>query len=351
MTEPNDIWLLIDSRSVGGIERHVATLAASLRQRGKNATVILYQDHGPNAWYDQLGRAGVPYQCLGGKLTALLSAIRRDQPDLVHTHGYKAGVLGRVAARLCGTPVVSTFHSGEKAPFPVSFYYWLDDWTSVLGQRIAVSREIQKRLPWPSGVIPSFVVPGTRQATGQFSNKVGFVGRLSHEKGPDIFCEIARACPPGLEWHVWGDGSMRAELEKSYGDLVTFHGIVSDIAPVLASIGLLVMPSRYEGLPLAALEALSAGVPVLASAVGGVPTAVGPGTGWLIEPGAIGPAVAAIEQWRRLDEADAERMRAACCKHVSENFSEHSIIPHILMVYSECVSRNWRSSNKLRPVN
>lgn len=339
MTEPTNIWLLIDSRTVGGIERHVATLAASLRQRGKNATVVLYQDHGPNAWHDQLNQAGVPFKYLGGKLSALILAIRHNRPDLVHTHGYKAGVLGRVACRLCGTPVVSTFHSGERAPFPVSFYYSLDNWTSILGQRIAVSLDISMRLPWQSDIVPSFIVPAAAAAAaadedeGEFPKKIGFVGRLSHEKGPDLFCEIARACPAGLEWHMWGDGPMRAELENTYGDLIAFHGIVSNIQPVLSTIGLLLMPSRYEGLPLAALEALAAGVPVLASAVGGVPTAVVPGTGWLMEPGNVGSALSAIAQWRSRDQSEADRMRTNCIAHVSENFSEHQMVPKILNVY------------------
>ncbi len=118
--------------------------------------------------------------------------------------------------------------------------------------------------------------------------RVGFVGRLSEEKRPDLFCALARRSPPGVEWHVYGNGPMGARLELEYGDTVRFHGTVTDLEPAWSTLGLLVMPSRFEGLPLAALEALTAGIPVLASRVGDLSSVVVDGqTGWLFESGDI----------------------------------------------------------------
>lgn len=330
------IWLLVDSSNVGGIERHVATLAGSLERRGIAVEVVLYADHGPNPWREQLSGASARVRVLDGTLRSLVTALRRVRPDLLHTHGYKAGVLGRLAARLAGVPVVSTFHSGERPPFPVNVYFWLDRWTSFLAaRRISVSEAIRARVPFRSTMIPSYVVATDAPPVGPLPRRIGFVGRLSAEKAPDLFCEMARRAPAGLEWHMWGDGPMRARLEAEHGDLVRFHGAVADLSECWTSIGALLMPSRFEGLPLAALEALAAGVPVLASRVGGLPTIVEPGTtGWLHEAGDIDGALADLARWRALDEATAAAMRRACHAHVRANFSESRWLPEMLAVYA-----------------
>ncbi|MEZ5853691.1 MAG: glycosyltransferase family 4 protein [Hyphomicrobiaceae bacterium] len=330
------VWLLVDSRSVGGVERHITILAQGLRRQGIDAIAVLYADHGNSPWCAQVHEAGVPLRFLDGTLKGLVKDLWRERPALLHTHGYKAGVLGRIAGLLTGTRVVSTFHSGEEPPFPVNLYYRLDEWSSLTAHRIVVSEKIQRKVPYRSTLIPNYLALGERPRPKPFSRKVGFVGRLSHEKSPDLFCELARRSRPGLEWHVWGDGAMRADLEARYGDIVTFHGVVSDIWPIWAELGLLIMPSRYEGLPLAALEALSMGVPVVASRVGGVPTVVLPGkTGWLVEVEDLDGALAAVEAWRALSDDAAIEMQANCWQHVADNFSEARMLPKILDVYRD----------------
>ncbi len=200
------VWLLIDSSSVGGAERHVATLAQSLRRCGLPAEVVLYQDHGNSPWLAQLSSAKVPFRVLDGTVAGLLHAVRSSRPLLLHTHGYKAGILGRPAARLAGVPVVSTFHTGGRERFPVGLYGLVDEWTSFLGKRIAVSPAIQQRLPFSSYHIMSYVSVSCLPPQGSLPRRVGFVGRLSEEKQPDQFCALARRSPSRVEWHVFGDG-------------------------------------------------------------------------------------------------------------------------------------------------
>lgn len=337
-TQP--VWLLIDSSSVGGAERHVANLAAALRGRGIAAEIVLYQAHGRNPWIDQIEGAGLQYRVLDGSPRGLLAALRCDRPGLVHTHGYKAGILGRFAACITGVPVVATFHAGERSGWPVGAYEWLDDWTAILGGRIAVSEPVRARLPFGAEVIPSFLRVPPEPNLGPLPLSVGFVGRLSEEKGPDLFCRLAEAAPPGLAWHVFGDGPLRGDLEARHAGRVTFHGVVTDVSVIWARIGLLCMPSRFEGVPLAALEAMANGVPALASRVGGLPGMIDDGVqGFLFDRDDLAGGLAALRRWRDLDAVGSRRMRLAAWARIRDRFSEERLLPKILAVYAR---RGWK---------
>lgn len=334
------IWQFIDSSSVGGAERHIETLARGLSGRGLAVRIVLLADHGRNPWQDQLTRAGLPVTHLDGRLRVLARALRSEHPQLLHTHGYKAGILGRVAARAAGIPVVSTFHSGARGPFPVGVYETLDDWSSGLGQRIAVSAQIQARLPFASTVIPSYVRTASTPSSAPLPQLAAFVGRLSAEKGPEAFCQLAEVANRqphlhGVEWHVWGDGPLRTHLEARYGRLVKFHGVATDMDSVWPQVGLLVMPSLFEGVPLAALEAAAHGVPILASRVGGLPSVIVEGqTGWLFAPGDLDGALDGLNHWHLArGDGDAPSLRAACWSKARGEFSEDRWLPHILTVY------------------
>ncbi len=333
----DQVWQLVDSSTIGGIETHVGVLAAALRRAGWDAQVVLLADHGPNPWLAQLDARGVPHTVLAGGLGGLLAALRRERPALLHTHGYKAGILGRLAARLTGTPCVSTFHAGERGPFPVSLYQTLDAWTSVLAPRIAVSAPIARNLPFGAEVIGNFVpVPAAPPPAGARSDVVGFVGRFSPEKGPDLFCAIAERCrDTGLAFEAFGDGPMRAELEVRYRGIVTFHGLVTDPSRIWPRLGLLLMPSRAEGLPLAAIEAMAAGIPVAASAVGALPDVVTPGgNGWLFPPGDIEAAAGAVRAFAGLSPDARAAFGQSAWQAARQGYAVDVLLPKVCAVYA-----------------
>lgn len=338
------IWQFIDSSSVGGAERHIATVSASLVRYGADVTVVLYQKHGDNPWLQQLAAENLKSRVLAGGFGDLMQALKAQRPALVHTHGYKAGILGRIAARLNRIPVVSTYHSGERGPFPVGLYDFADDWSGILAERIAVSPAIQQRLPLSSRLIPSYVTAPPTPPTSQLPQRIAFIGRLSQEKAPDLFCAIARLRPDAGEWHVYGDGPMRAALEAEYGNIVRFHGVVTDLSSVWPTLGLVLMPSRFEGIPLVALEAGAHGVPVLAARVGGLSAIIDHGdTGWLFDAESVDQAGRLLGEWERLlNGHEQETFRRRCWQNVQDRYSERRWLPEILAVYRKA---GWRGAS------
>ena len=104
--------------------------------------------------------------------------------------------------------------------------------------------------------------------------KLGFVGRFSEEKHPDLFCEISKNT--NFELHAWGDGPLMDVLRKDNPE-VTFHGIETDLSIIYGSFDILVMTSEFENCPMVILEAKSRGMACVAPNVGGIPEIVNSG--------------------------------------------------------------------------
>ena len=302
------VRICVDSSGIGGIERHIAVLAAGLRRDGHDARILLLDDHGPNPWLSQLDACGAPYDLLDGRLGSLFSLLKKESPALLHTHGYKAGLLGRLAARLAGTPVISTFHAGETDRFPSRSINSRMNGRVFLRRASASASRSQNVCLSPRR---SFQISSKRRRPAPDSrlpNGVGFVGRLSAEKGPEVFCALAARHPDELNFAIYGDGFMRPALEAEHGGHIAFHGMVTDIAPAWRELGLLVISSYAEGLPMVALEALAAGVPVAATAVGALPEIIRHGeNGWLFQPGDVDALDRIYAEWssRRLADGAA----------------------------------------------
>jgi glycosyltransferase involved in cell wall biosynthesis len=333
------LWLLVDSSRIGGIETHLLELAQALADRGVDALVVFYADHGPHPLRGALDDAALKHVSLGGTAASLAGALRRHRPRLIHTHGYKAGILARLIAPLFGIPVVSTFHAGEPGQGRVRAYLAIDRLTARLATCIAVSEPVARGLPSDTRIIRNFVRIPEHPAPRPSQASVAFVGRVEPEKGPDDFCEIAQRLPD-VRFEMYGDGSMRTALEARHGHRVRFRGMVPSMAPYWGEVGLLCMPSRYEGLPMALLEAMANGVPVAAYAVGGLATSVLPGqTGWLAPAGDRASLVAAIDAWFNQGPAERDRMSQIARETVRARFSSSQAVDEILDVYAAALGR------------
>ncbi|MBC7106760.1 MAG: glycosyltransferase, partial [Firmicutes bacterium] len=249
-----------------------------------------------------------------GVVSRIVELVR--DADLVHTHGVRANLLGRIAARLARRPLVTTVHSLLRMDYPTL-------WTrlpNALAERltrgltrrfIAVSRQLAEELV-REGVAParvSVIYNGIdvedfqpRRPRDQVRRELGYgpgvplvatVARLHPVKGHRYLLEAARLvveARPEVRFLVVGAGPGRENLEAyaeqlGVGKQVRFTGFVSDVASLLGAVDLVVVPSLWEGFGLTAVEALNVGVPVVATAVGGLPEVVRPReTGLLVPP-------------------------------------------------------------------
>ena len=328
------IDLFLDSRDYGGIEAHVFQLARALVAERHQVTVLFFKRYGDHPLAQALMNEGVAVEFLSGQWRHALNTLKQRGSDILHTHGYKAGIIGRFSTLGRKTACCSSFHAGEKSYGKLALYTWLDRSTAFLAQKIiAVSDEIARHLPVNAKVLRNFVDVKLHNHQGR---DIAFVGRLSFEKGPDILLDIAKIFPD-QQFHIYGDGPMRAQLEQSATNNVVFHGRV-DMKQHWPQIGLLLMPSRAEGLPLAALEAMAAGVNVVASPVGDLPKLISnTKNGWLAKntPSQFSKA---IGHWLRLDYWQRKTMSYSAQIHIARHYSTEAVIPSFIECYQSALA-------------
>jgi glycosyltransferase involved in cell wall biosynthesis len=237
--------------------------------------------------------------------------IQEHDINLIQTHGYKSNTIGFFLQLLCRRPWIGFAHGYIDDNSKNRFYNRIDRLVLRRADRIVAVSNSMKALLTQHGVAahkirvihnaidPNETVPDTsseeiRQRHGLTSNQkvIGVIGRLNPEKGQMIFLrameKTARSFP-GVKALIIGDGQDRAMLdgycrEKALSDHVVFLGHQEKIADYYQVLDLLVLPSLSEGLPNTVLEAMSFGVPVLATAVGGVPEIIQNGNGMMVPP-------------------------------------------------------------------
>jgi len=329
---------LLDSKNYGGIETHVANLAKGLHSSGHNVQIILMNNYGKHPVFESDEFLQSILLKLDGGLSALFTLLKTTNIHLVHTHGYKAGIIGRITCSLTNKAVVSTFHSGEKGNIKMRFYRWLDRMTAHSFLCICVSEQIKKSANLSAEVIENFVeLPTKFFKTTEPATQVAFVGRLSYEKGPDVFLRLAKQLPE-YDFSIYGSGPMLEEVSATATDNVTLEGHVTSMNSHWAKISLLCITSREEGLPLVAIEALVRGIPVISFDIGGIASVVINNlNGWLIAPFNEAAFIDSIKQGQMLSKKQRTKMSSYAYAHIKNNFSCNAVIPQIFNVYRKAL--------------
>jgi len=294
--------------------------------------------------------------------------VGRSACDVLHTHDYKSNMLGGIAARRAQSAMawVATVHLHTDATSRLQLYRAVDLFLLRLADRVVtVSRE-QRRLLLRRGIerqrlvlVPNVIDaealapqaargPAVRPRLGvpDAAPMIGVFGRLARQKGIDVLLEAAgrvRALRPDCHFLVVGGGPLRAELEAraarlGLGSSVRFLGYRTDVATLMAACDVIALPSRAEGLPLALLEALALGRPVVAARVGGVPDVVRHERhGLLIQPGSATALAAAV--LRLLDDPQlAARLAAAGRERVRRRHAPELAARRLASVYRAVVA-------------
>ena len=335
----NQIWQVVDSRSYGGIESHIFYLASALAEKKCNVCVVFIHDYGPHPLERKLQDKGISMIKCAGALD-FIKRVKKLKPRLIHSHGYKANLSSRLAGKLYNIPVISSFHAGDCETLRLKLYTVLDRKTAFLNTPIAVNELIAGTLTGSPKVIDNFVPLPPRYKVVKRIENIGFVGRLSHEKGPDRFIDLAGYFP-SLTFHVFGSGPMEEDLKHAAPENVKFHGHVESMESAWKDMDILCMPSRKEGLPMAALEGMAAGVPVLAYSAGALPKLITHGeNGWL----APLPEDAQIcaqdlkEILCSLSVSQAKYCSIDARRVVQEEYSQQALVPVFLKLYDDVAS-------------
>jgi glycosyltransferase involved in cell wall biosynthesis len=323
------IVLLHGAPAYGAVERYVAAIARALGERGQLV----------HPGVEELEALGTPTRVLRDpSVGALTRLLRRLRPRVVHVTDVWPQAL--VAARLARVPRLLVTHHTPELPRRdnLAGRAWQRLGWAMRPDVIYTSEADRER----DGRAPSHVVPlgidlerfaAAGPALRKHGPIVGNVARLAPQKDHATLLEAARILGD-VRFVIVGDGELREELERrAHGLPVELTGARDDVPELLASFDVFAFPSLFEGLCLAVIEAQAAGVPVVATPVGGIRETVVDGeTGLLVPP--RDPAALAAAIRRLLDDRDlARRLAEEARRHVRARYSEERMVEVTLGLY------------------
>lgn len=290
----------------GGLDRVVEALAAGQARAGHDVTVVAVH---PGEIRDvtsvqRLRRAPVRLhevviapRAYAAEWRNMRKLCRMMRPQIVHTHGARCDFVDGLAARSLSVPTVTTLHGRTGGGLKWRVFEWMQHRAIRHFDAIVAVSSAQVEYLAADGFRADKLrlIPNAYSDVGAPLNRaearrrlgaspepplIGWVGRLSLEKGPDVFLEaVAQLRDVSLQAAVIGEGAASGSLRSrartlDLGDRIHWHGTIPNAALLFPAFDLFVLSSRTEGTPIVLLEAMAQGIPVIATAVGGVPAMV-----------------------------------------------------------------------------
>ena len=358
------VALLSPGELFGGVETQVHGLCVRLRETGVDVLPILFHDRELAA---RLRDAGLEPVILHARHRYDPSNARRlaglvggHGSRILHVHGYRAAVTAAVAGPRLGAAVVKTEHGlpepGQRLIGRVKsrLNHALDTWaTRRLRAHVCyVTADIMHRCGGAHAgldrrVIHNGIAPLSREERPRPTGlepglfHAGIIGRITEVKGiPFALQALTSGALPGrVHLHIIGSGPQQERLRREaedldLGDRVRFHGFQRNVLDWLAHLDVLLMPSLHEGLPYTLLEAMSLGVPVVASRVGGLAEVLRhEETGLLVDVG-DGDGLAQALARLASDPVLARRLGTAAAREQRELYTLEHMVENYLGVYS-----------------
>jgi len=365
------VTLVTNSRSLGGVERHVEDLATGLHRAGIPYQLLCPETPAVNSWARRMEKAGAgrvirtgvaaPWDLPG--MWRTFRAIRKTR-GLLHFHlnspdDQAPGLL--LAAAAGRRPILATVHLNRKDRPPLLSPKGFRRRVSlpVPDRILTVSEDLRQDLVKEYPLLPGCVQairngidPDAFSADPEVGRRFRrslnipeetfvllFVGRLTRVKGVDVLlAALARMEAPRPDLLVVGEGPEEAALMEEAKHLqvpVRFLGWQDCVKPVFSAADAFVLPSRYEGLPLVVAEAMAAGLPVVATAVCGTPEIVKDGETGILVPAENARALGqAISRLVKLSPAERRKMGAAGLERARSHFHVNRQTAEVLEVYS-----------------
>jgi len=322
----------------GGLETVLRALAAGHAGLGHTVRVAAVLSPGgePHPFVESLRGVGIATDTIRvsarryfAERAAIRELCKSQQPDVVHTHGYRPDFIDGGVARSEKVPVVSTCHGFIESGTRARIYHWLQRRAlRSFDAIVAVSSPIEKNLR-DAGIPPEKIslVPNAYQPTATpFSREsarrelglpdatlIGWVGRLSFEKGLDVAIEaLAQLQRSDAYLVVIGEGQEKSALRNlaqrlGLADRVLWRGAIPNAERLFHAFDAFLLSSRTEGTPMALLEAMAANVPIVATEVGGVPDVIDSSSARLVRAGDAAGIAVALEA--TLSEPDRTAVR------------------------------------------
>ncbi len=362
------VFLITRADDFGGAQAHVLIMAEALNTRGNNAVVMA---GGEGFLSDALKEKNIrfikvnnlvhpikPHKDIMAYLE-IKELLKKEKPDLLATHSNKAGFLGRLAARKLKIPVTFTSHgflfAEGRTYLKRKFYLHIEMLMSRLTDRVIAVSESEMKLAVDSKAVPADKVrvihnglpdigPGQIAIPAAEPPQLVMVARFAEPKDHRT---LIRALS-GLIDQSWnlvlvGDGPLRNDIERlvdeeGLEDRVAFMGSRKDVPDILAKSQLFILSSKREGFPLSTLEGMRAGMPVLASDVGGVSEAVVDGeNGYLCTADDIESLRTGI--FNLISNSDLrQRMGKKGRNRFLEKFTSGVMVEKTMLVYDELLS-------------
>ncbi|MDI6809216.1 MAG: glycosyltransferase [Candidatus Eisenbacteria bacterium] len=366
---------IIGALDVGGAEKNLVGLATSLSSLGFDVTIATVSRRGTLA--DELESHGIEVRNIGFRmryfvpgLLRLISLLREKNIDVIHTHLYQAGILGRIAGTMAQVPVVVTTEHTltpwkkrrhillEKMLIPFTDRYHATC-TAVVENRIRVEGLPEKKLlVIPNGVDTTIFQPkpmptALKESLGVDTTKAfGTVARLVPAKGMEFFLRASQKVMkeyPGSRALIVGDGPLMEKLtnyaaELGISDKVRFFGERNEVPELVRMMDIFVLSSLREGLPLSLLEASACGKPIVATRVGGNEDIVIDGvTGFLVQKEDSDSLAEKILVLLR-DDSLAREMGRQARKRIERGFSFEAVAGKTAQSYRELLAQKKQGS-------
>ena len=362
---------LITSFEIGGTERQAVELLKRLDEKRYDVRLAVLRNEGPFYIQIEARFPDVPEFPLTSfydvnavkQLAGLRRLMRQEKIDILHAHDFYSSFIGGAAARLSGVRVIASQRHLKLSDRRV--HKWGTRMIHRLANRILVNSEaIREHIIDHEGAQPGKIVVIRNGVSPVISNTnarrelgrdlgldtnaaiVGIVARLQEVKGHRFFIEAAAEVlrsRSGAHFVLVGDGPLRTEIEQQAAELgITDHvrllGDRSDVSRLIAGFDLLVLASLHEGLPNAVMEAMAAGVPVVATSVGGTKELIADGETGYLAPPADSSALAERILFALGDEEHREGIVSTARRRITSAFGIERMVDSVETLYDELMN-------------